>query len=68
MKKAFLGIDTSNYTTSVALVSDSGEVIANLKLLSRILASLTPLSAAGMRARFSHIGAAQKIALQSTVR
>ncbi len=30
-KKAFLGIDTSNYTTSVAIVSESGELIANLK-------------------------------------
>lgn len=30
-KKAFLGLDTSNYTTSLALVSESGELIANLK-------------------------------------
>ena len=28
---AVIGFDTSNYTTSVALVSDSGEVVANLK-------------------------------------
>lgn len=28
----YLGIDTSNYTTSVAAVNDSGQVIANLKL------------------------------------
>ena len=27
----YIGIDTSNYTTSLALVSESGEVIANLK-------------------------------------
>lgn len=27
----FLGIDTSNYTTSVALIAESGEEIANLK-------------------------------------
>lgn len=30
-KKIYLGIDTSNYTTSVAACDDSGEVIANIK-------------------------------------
>ena len=30
-RKIILGIDTSNYTTSVALVYDDGEIIANLK-------------------------------------
>lgn len=30
-RKIILGIDTSNYTTSVALISDSGELIANIK-------------------------------------
>lgn len=30
-KKLFLGFDTSNYTTSVALCDENGEVIANLK-------------------------------------
>ena len=30
-KSCFVGIDTSNYTTSLALVSDGGEVLANLK-------------------------------------
>lgn len=32
-KNIFLGIDTSNYTTSIAAVSDDGEVIANIKRL-----------------------------------
>ena len=32
-KKLVMGIDTSNYTTSVALVDDSGEVVANVKKL-----------------------------------
>ena len=32
-KKCFLGIDTSNYTTSAALVDTSGEIVANLKAL-----------------------------------
>ncbi len=31
MKKAFLGLDTSNYTTSLALIGEGGELIANLK-------------------------------------
>lgn len=30
-RKAVLGIDTSNYTTSVALIGEEGELIANLK-------------------------------------
>ncbi len=30
-KHCFVGIDTSNYTTSLAIVSDGGEVLANLK-------------------------------------
>ena len=30
-KKIYLGIDTSNYTTSVAACDDSGKVIANIK-------------------------------------
>ena len=30
-KKIILGIDTSNYTTSVALMYDDGELIANIK-------------------------------------
>ena len=29
--KVFLGIDTSNYTTSVAIIAEDGELIANLK-------------------------------------
>ena len=29
--KVFLGFDTSNYTTSIAIVDSSGEIIANLK-------------------------------------
>ena len=33
MGKIFLGIDTSNYTTSLALISDNGELIANIKKL-----------------------------------
>ncbi len=32
-KEYFLGIDTSNYTTSVAVIDKSGELIANLKNL-----------------------------------
>lgn len=32
-EKLFLGIDTSNYTTSFALVNQSGEVVANIKKL-----------------------------------
>ena len=31
MEGVFLGIDTSNYTTSVAVISESGEELANLK-------------------------------------
>ena len=30
-KLCYIGIDTSNYTTSVALVTEGGEVVANLK-------------------------------------
>jgi len=30
--RIFIGIDTSNYTTSVAVASDEGEIIANLKI------------------------------------
>lgn len=30
-KRVFLGIDTSNYTTSVAIVGQNGELVANLK-------------------------------------
>ena len=30
-ERCYIGIDTSNYTTSLALVSEKGEVIANLK-------------------------------------
>ena len=30
-KKIYIGIDTSNYTTSVAACNDAGEVIANIK-------------------------------------
>ncbi len=30
--KVFLGIDTSNYTTSLAIVSDDGRLIANIKV------------------------------------
>ena len=30
-RKIILGIDTSNYTTSVALMYDDGELIANIK-------------------------------------
>ncbi len=30
-KNIVLGIDTSNYTTSIALISDNGELIANIK-------------------------------------
>ena len=32
-KRCFLGIDTSNYTTSLALVDEKGTVLANLKKL-----------------------------------
>lgn len=32
-KNVFVGIDTSNYTTSIGIVSDGGEVIGNFKLL-----------------------------------
>lgn len=31
MKKCFVGFDTSNYTTSVAVCTEEGEIIANLK-------------------------------------
>ncbi len=31
-ERCYIGIDTSNYTTSVAVASESGQVIANLKL------------------------------------
>ena len=30
-ERCYIGIDTSNYTTSLSLVSERGEVIANLK-------------------------------------
>ena len=32
-KKVYLGIDTSNYTTSLAICNEDGEVIANIKKL-----------------------------------
>ncbi len=31
-EKCYVGIDTSNYTTSLAIASEAGEVLANLKL------------------------------------
>lgn len=33
MKKLFLGVDTSNYTTSVALCDEEGKITANIKKL-----------------------------------
>ena len=35
-KKIYLGIDTSNYTTSVAACNEQGEVIANIKKLLEV--------------------------------
>ena len=32
MRELFIGVDTSNYTTSVACVDSAGEIIANIKL------------------------------------
>ena len=32
MKACYVGFDTSNYTTSVAVCNDSGEIVANLKI------------------------------------
>ena len=32
----FLGVDTSNYTTSLAAVSSAGEVLANVKIPLRV--------------------------------
>lgn len=32
LKKCYVGIDTSNYTTSIAVCDERGEVVANLKL------------------------------------
>ncbi len=31
MKKAYVGFDTSNYTTSIAVCDEGGEIVANLK-------------------------------------
>ena len=31
MKSCFVGIDTSNYTTSVAIANEAGEILANIK-------------------------------------
>jgi len=33
MKKIYLGIDTSNYTTSIAAIAEDGELITNIKRL-----------------------------------
>ena len=53
MKKCFVGIDTSNYTTSFGIVDENGKVLANIK-------KLLPVSAGecGLRqsdAVFAHI-------------
>ena len=32
MTECFVGIDTSNYTTSAAICTKDGEIVANLKL------------------------------------
>ena len=32
IESCFLGIDTSNYTTSLAISDENGEIIANLKI------------------------------------
>ena len=32
MKELFVGVDTSNYTTSVACVDSDGNILANVKL------------------------------------
>lgn len=33
MRECFVGVDTSNYTTSIGIVDENGEVIANIKKL-----------------------------------
>ena len=33
MRKCFVGVDTSNYTTSVGIVAEDGEILANIKKL-----------------------------------
>jgi len=33
MRKCFVGIDTSNYTTSIGIVAEDGEILANIKKL-----------------------------------
>ena len=30
-ERCYIGIDTSNYTTSVAVATEAGEIVANLK-------------------------------------
>ena len=32
-KKVYIGIDTSNYTTSIAVCDENGEIIVNIKKL-----------------------------------
>lgn len=54
-REAVIGIDTSNYTTSVALVSTDGDLIANIKRLLPV-----ELGACGLRqsdALFAHVKA-----------
>ncbi len=53
MKKCFVGIDTSNYTTSIGIVGEDGEIIANIKKLLPV-----SLGECGLRqsdAVFAHI-------------
>lgn len=52
-KRIILGIDTSNYTTSVALIYDDGELIANIKRPLRVEAGERGLRQSD--AVFSHV-------------
>ena len=52
-RKVILGIDTSNYTTSVALIYDDGELLANIKRPLRVEAGERGLRQS--EAVFSHV-------------
>lgn len=59
-KSVFLGVDTSNYTTSLAAVSEEGEVIANIKKLLPVASGERGLRQSD--AVFAHVKAIPELA------
>lgn len=61
-KNIFLGVDTSNYTTSLAAVSEEGKVVANIKKLLPVAAGERGLRQSD--AVFAHVKAIPELAYE----